>query len=642
MFILTQADVSCKWINDSQRFLLENFDAIQNSPSHIYHSALPLCPAFSWLRECYSAELSQEVKVVKGLPTGWEMCSRTVSLGSMPYAHTSWKDLIAVGLYSHDIIVLDAITGVHLSILSGHTNEVRCVTFSSDGTLLASGDWSGSIKLWDIQTGGVVRTLDGHAEPVDSVSISPDLTMIASGSWDKTIHLWNTWTGECCCVIHGHNDTVSSVHFSPANSQLLIAASNNGIVQQWDVNGCRVGPVYEGRYAIFSPDGSHFALWVFGESCVMVRSSDSGAVVAEIQIPSQACCCCQFSPDGKYVACGVESNIYIWDITSSAPHLVETFIGHTGFVRSITFSSSLTSSDDNRLIKFWQSSAALIDPHAAGLQSTPLALAPIRFVSLQTNDGIAISVDSVGVARCWDILTGLCKETFQAPAKMNPKGGSWWKVQLINDRLILVRLTYDDNLQIWDSKKGGPPQVVDVQWESLIMPPKISGDGSKIFLPVDKSIRAFSVQTGEVVGEVGLEDELEFEGGEWPCYDPLVVDGSRVWVHFKDSQIQGWDFGISDSTPISLSNRPPDGPHLELSIRQGETNQCRIKDKVTGNDVFQLSGRYANPADVQWDCGYLVAGYGSGEVVILDFHYMLPHQEYIVCWPSSKCRIGRR
>ena len=36
-----QAGISCKWTDDSQRFLLEHFDAIYNSPPQIYHSAHP-------------------------------------------------------------------------------------------------------------------------------------------------------------------------------------------------------------------------------------------------------------------------------------------------------------------------------------------------------------------------------------------------------------------------------------------------------------------------------------------------------------------------------------------------------------------------------------------------------------------------
>ena len=97
-----------------------------------------------------------------------------------------------------------------------------------------------------------------------------------------------------------------------------------------------------------------------------------------------------------------------------------------------------------------------------------------------------------------------------------------------------------------------------------------------------------------------------------------------IWVNFEDSQTQGWDFGISDPTPIPLPDVNPDDPHLELNS-QWTANQHRIRDKGTGNEVFHLSGKYAHPTDIQWDGQYLVAGYESGEVLILDFNHML-HQ----------------
>ena len=47
-----------------------------------------------------------------------------------------------------------------------------------------------------------------------------------------------------------------------------------------------------------------------------------------------------------------------------------------------------------------------------------------------------------------------------------------------------------------------------------------------------------------------------------------------------------------------------------------------IKNSVTGKEVFQLSGRYERPREIRWDGQYLVAGYFSGEVLILDFHHL--------------------
>ena len=146
---------------------------------------------------------------------------------------------------------------------------------------------------------------------------------------------------------------------------------------------------------------------------------------------------------------------------------------------------------------------------------------------------------------------------------------------------------------------------------------RISGDGSKVFVLGEKSIQAWSVQTGEVVGQVRLEVE--------PLCDSLIEDGSRVWFFLEDLEIQGWGFGVSDSTPIPLSNTSPDKPHLVfLGTQHQSISLSRIEDMFTKKEVFQLSGTYAKPYVARCDGRYLIAGYWSGEVLILDFNNMIP------------------
>ena len=82
---------------------------------------------------------------------------------------------------------------------------------------------------------------------------------------------------------------------------------------------------------------------------------------------------------------------------------------------------------------------------------------------------------------------------------------------------------------------------------------------------------------------------------------------------------QGWDFGILDSAPIQQPNIP--SSH-STGTKLWDAHKFRIKDTVTGKVVFQLGGRFARPVDSQWDGQYLVAGYQSGEVLILDFNNM--------------------
>ena len=188
--MIIQAGILCKWTNDSQRFLLEHFDIICNSPSHIYHSALPFSPSSSWLHKCYCPELSQEVQVIKGLPAEWGTCSHTVSLNGYAQNLSYWNNTIAVGLSSGNIIILNAITGSQEAVLSGHTGEVRSIAYSLDGVFLVSESEDATVKLWDIQTGGVVKTFfHDYSEFSSSVSISADYTRIASGASGNKIHL---------------------------------------------------------------------------------------------------------------------------------------------------------------------------------------------------------------------------------------------------------------------------------------------------------------------------------------------------------------------------------------------------------------------------------------------------------------------
>ena len=584
---------------------------ICDSPSKIYHYALPFSPSSSWFHKCYSSELFQVVKVVKGLQANWGMCSRTVSFDHFPYTLSCWKGLIAVGLGSGDIIILDAITGVHMSVLSCHIEEVKSLAFSLDGTLLVSGSGDKTVNLWDIQTGGVIKTFHGHTRWVWSVSISPDSTMIASGSADCTIQLWNAQTGEHCCVIDGHNDVVRSVSFSPTNPKLLISASDDNTVQQWDVDGHQIRSVYGGNYVAFSSDGTHFVSWRWGRAVARVQDSDSGGVVAELKLPGSGFQRCCLSPGGKFVAGSADHTIYIWDITGLDPCLVETLTGHTDYITSLIFSSSLISSSRDKSVKFWQTSTLSANPVTPDSESTPLTPVSVKSVSLQVMDGIAISSDSAGIVKTWDILTGLCMAYFQTPARDN----NWRDAQLIEGIMTCVWLDKDKKVHLWDSEKG-EHQMPVLQSTSDIRDLRISGDGSKVFLLSKELIQALSIWTGEVVSEVRLEGE--------PLYDSLIMDGSKVWFFLKNLKIQGWDFGSQNLTPIPLSNISPGKPHLcFLGTEYQDISPSRIEDITIRKEMFQLFGRYANPYAARWDSKYLVAGYQSGEVIILDFNHMI-------------------
>ena len=563
---------------------------IHDSPSLIYSYALLFPPTSSWLHKYYSSELSHEVSVVKGL-SGWGKCLRIVPLQDSK-ALACHKDTVAVSS-GRDITILDTITGGQMAAFSGHTDAVTSLTFLQDGASLVSGSYDTTVRLWDMQTGGVIRTFHGHTEVVTSVSVSANHITIASGSRDWTVRLWDTEIGECHCIIK-HKGFVRQVDFFPSNPNHLMSVSGDK-VWQWNIDGQQVAPTFDGSCITFSLDGTKFAF--FNQGIVQVQNSDSGKILAELCTSNAKSCC--FSPDGRLVAVAVGSTAYIWDITNPAPHIVETFISHKYDIKSLGFSSrtSLISTFGAGPLRFWQVSTPLTgsDIHDSLIQS----------ITLQAKHGITISSDSDGIVRIWNLSTGLCSASFQTPAK----GSCKRDIQLIDDRWTLV-WHMAKKFHVWAIEKGELIQTVDILGDE-VKELRISGDGSKVFYISSLFIRALDIQTGEDMGKVKLDSP-------WALNPFLAVDGSRVWMNTNQHHM-GQSFWISDSLSIESCVVPINRCHLDFvgGIRQYKMSLPPIEDTITGNEFLRLPRSLDGPTDAQWDGQYLVAGYDTGDVLIL-------------------------
>lgn len=598
-----------KCADDSERLILEYFDVIHRSPSHIYHSALPLSPSSSWVRKCYEAEIVGEAKVLMGLPDRWNLCSRTIFPEGQPTALAHWGDILAVGMESNAEI-LDAITGIRTSILSGHTDMILSLTFSLDGTLLVSISVDKTVKLWDVQTGGVIKTFGGPSSAISSVSISPDCTTIASGTWDGAIHLWDVRTGERRLTKARHNCAVTAICFSPVNPRLLLTSSMGTTVRQWNVEGYPIGASYrEGAivsHITYTPDGTRFASCA-GEVAT-VRNSRSGAVVIKLNAPNRTSIrqCC-FSPDGRLMACAADRTIFVWDITHSEARLVGNCVGHSRPVSFITFSSSLISAALDQSLKFWQSSNFLTDSVTPDPMASLHGSTPIRSVNLFAKVNAVVTSDESGMVKTWDLMTGRCKGSFSTPAK------GIRDTHLAGDTLIIVWFVGEEKqYHIWDVVEGRLAQIAHSSF-GRIDDLKISGDGSKVFGLHGCYIEVRSVQTGENLGEVFFRNGKGYS---------LIVDGSKV--EYGDQKGWGWDFG---GPGVPDYGELPDRPRLEIVdwFDEGKIKPRWIRDTVTGRRVFRIPERYIkHDTEVGWDGRYLLVWSRSGDMVIIDFASVYP------------------
>ena len=604
---------SCGWIRDSKNFILENFDDILNFPCHIYNSALQFCPHSSWLYQCYIARFPPKTRVVVG-QTEWRY-NRTIYCKCSALAYKN--NLVAAGT-THGILILDATTGSQVAIFSGHLGYLTCLTFSMEGALLVSGSRDCTVKIWDVQTGGAIKSFYCTSE-VASISISADNTMIAIGTMENTIYLLNIETWGC----HGIQGTAVKgkpvVKFSPNNPQLLLSAfEDNNTMWWWGVDGYCIGPPIISNCIGFASDGTQFV------SChredVIVQNTGSGEVVAKFHEPGADFKKCCFSPDNKFIACSDDSVVYLLDATGSNPLQLAGFLdGHSHYIISIVFSSPHTLiSADFTEIKLWEISDSLSDPVTLGAESILPAPTPIRAVNMQSKDSLAFSIDEEGIVKSWNILTGHHIRTFRTQAKHIQLGD----MQSISNRLFIVGLTQlePDKICIWDVEEQ-KSLAVDTK-DSFIGDIRIAWDGSKFFTiskskgEAGSSIQAWSLGTGECMGKIVLGDEYESH------FDPLCLDGPKVAV--MGSYPQVWDFEAQGNFFVKSPQIPSDRPYPELIIEYpGDGNEfcIRIEDKWTKN-VFPLPDGYTHASALQWDGQYVIAGYHSGEVLILDLNNM--------------------
>ena len=566
--------------------------------------------------------------MVKGCLDKWGTCSRVVPFDHPPEALACHKEIVVVGLSSGDIVTLDTITGTRGSIFSGHTDGVTSLAFSLDGKSLVSGSKDNTVKLWDIQTGGVIKTFHSSSHRPHSVSISPDpdAIMIASGSHNNAICLWDTQTGKCRNVIEQcftgqEGRAVTCVNFE--TPRRLMAASEAGLVQQFDIDGSAVGSLTLGDHIAFSSDGSRFVLSE-GRSPI-VRNSGSGTTVSFLPPTNRNLDRYCLSACGKFVVGVSNATAYVWDVTNPTARVVETFALHGSNISSLVFSSCLISASSDKSVRFWEVGGS--SPNQVTMKKRPAthASAGVTFIILQAEERTVITIDSDGVVGLWNLLTGLHKvfRTFETD------GGYVSDARLVNG-VLTVAFCGLDSSNTWKIATWNVENEEHLQ--TVALPPnihvlgrdlRISGDGTRAFGPDTRNIQTWSTSTGRSTGAISFERPLDSNS---PSF---IVDGSRVWIRSENSPAQGWDLRNPRSPPLSSPSMPSDKRHLDFiqvdDINGSDNGSTRVEKAITRKEVFRLPERFSQPSVAQWDGQYLVAAYSeTGELLILDFAHMIP------------------
>jgi len=153
---------------------------------------------------------------------------------------------VASGGSDNTIKIWDAVNAEvpSLATYEDHTGDVYTLSYHpTRDDRLASGDRFGTIYIWDTSKPAdenPILHLEGHTDEVKSIRYSPDGTYLASGSYDFGVRLWNTETGgPSITKFVGHQGGINSVSYRP-DGKRLASCSSDGTVIIWDTSSTAI------------------------------------------------------------------------------------------------------------------------------------------------------------------------------------------------------------------------------------------------------------------------------------------------------------------------------------------------------------------------------------------------------------------
>ena len=424
-------------------------------------------------------------------------------------AHEKWITAVAFSADGKTVASGDAgkviklwnvSTGRERATLSGHKSTINALTFMPDNAplyagYLVSGSADGTIRFWNPNAGQERLTFTtGHTEWVKAVAFSENGTTLASAAFNGTVEVWSLKTAqELTTFTKAESDLTAAVAFSQDAKHFAIRGGSGAIgfdslsfgssargpgpgnIQLWDVTtGERIpGPWQDaGRNAnalAFSPDKK---ILVAGFGRQGIRAWDLNTRLelfrfnAREPFPRKLA----FSPTGTLFATnGTHVQTHVWDVNTYAeitpPNIQE--------ASALTFSPGgiiLAHGHHRDSIVFWHVTPTGIKEHSR-IPKSQRGFSDV--LTFSPNGKILLDPKSIGwqnLIQLWDVDTGTDLGTLSGHTE------SIETLVFSHDGKILASGSKDGTVLLWDWDKISAKIAMDnmgKEFQSNLEPPKI-------------------------------------------------------------------------------------------------------------------------------------------------------------------------
>lgn len=488
--------------------------------------------------------------------------------------------------------VLNARTGAELLTIPSGIAQISCAQFSGNGERIVAcgGEPSrpSQIKIWSAKTAEQIFSLDGHSDRVRSVCFSADGTRIISGSSDKTVRIWDANTGKAISVLKGHTGDVSCVDIS-RNGQRIASVSAgadpmnnpNGEVKLWDaVSGTPILSIPIEREnascVCFSPDGTRLA--TNGMALARIWNASTGRLLVSLSgHQASAIYGVRFSPDGnRLVSVGIDRTARVWNAQPGEEELCFP----TEIVSAVSVSSDnecIAAGGQDNSIRVWNMNTG------ASVLALKGHTQPVGSVCFSIDGSHLASGSQDCTIRVWNSQTG--SEEYRLEGHTGPVASLDFSP---DGRQLASACAWEKTVRIWDTRSKRVSLTLQGHMDN-VSSVKFSSDGKRIVTgSVDQTVRIWDARSG---GELAV-----FKGHAKPVLSASFDrDGVRVVSASQDSTIKIWDVKGEKETVTLLGHTDtvndvkfsPDGKRL---VSGSHDNSVRIWDSYTGQEALALGG----------------------------------------------------
>jgi WD40 repeat protein len=198
---------------------------------------------------------------------------------------------------------------------TAHTDKIKRLAFSSDGTLLVSASFDSTAKLWQVKEGNLLQTFSGHTDKINAIAFSPDDHRVATASFDGQIGLF-TIGSEQKRFYQASEEKIKAVSFNKSGTKLL--STSDYEVRLWalknDSQTLQKKSSDKLMWSVFSPNGQQIAS-VGRDQSVLIYSTTDKSTLYRLTGHESTIYRIIFSPDGQQVVtASADATLRFWDL----------------------------------------------------------------------------------------------------------------------------------------------------------------------------------------------------------------------------------------------------------------------------------------------------------------------------------------